>query len=158
MSKVEKLIASARSWVGTPYHHRARVKGGGVDCAQVIIAAFVGAGLVEDFQTGFYTSDWHLHRGEERYLAFVEAYLRRIDDVEQCIDARLANDRAYAAPSASVIVFRVGRTFSHAGIVTQWPFFIHAYQPSGIVEEVSLLNTPMSRRVSRTYVLEGIEE
>jgi len=32
-----QLIAEARSWIGTPYHHQARLKGVGVDCAGVPI-------------------------------------------------------------------------------------------------------------------------
>ena len=152
MTPVSTLIKSARSWLGTPYHHRARVKGVGVDCGQLVIAAHVEAGIVADFDTGFYTTDWHLHRYEDRYIEFVEDHLRRIDDSELSIDARLTENSAYGAPSGSVVVFRVGRTFSHGGIVTQWPFFIHAYQPSGIVEEVSLVGTPMSRRPIRTYI------
>ena len=156
MSDADKLIAAARSWLGTPYHHRARIKGVGADCGQLVIAAHVDAGLIEDFETGFYTTDWHLHRFEDRYVEFVEQHLRRFDDNELSIDARLANDASYSPPSACVVVFRVGRTYSHGGIVTQWPFFIHAYQPSGIVEEVSLLHTPMSRRPMRTYILERL--
>lgn len=154
----DKLIEAARSWVGTPYHHRARVKGVGADCGQLVIAAHVESGLVPDFETGFYTTDWHLHRFEDRYIEFVEQHLRRYDEFELSIDARLIDDPAYRAPSASVVVFRVGRTYSHGGIVTQWPFFVHAYQPSGIVEEVSLLNTPMARRPMRVYMFEGLAQ
>lgn len=152
----EELIASARSWLGTPYHHRARLKGSGVDCGQLVIAAHVEAGLVADFETGFYTTDWHLHRFEDRYIEFVERYLRRFDNDERSIDRRLLEDPSYAAPDASVVVFRVGRTFSHGGIVTRWPFFIHAYQPSAIVEEVDLFNTPMAQRPMRVYLFEGL--
>jgi hypothetical protein len=79
---VEAVIAAGRSWIGTPYHHMARVKGHGVDCAQVLIAAFVEAEMVEDFNPGYYTMDWHLHRNEERYLSFMETYLERIDEGE----------------------------------------------------------------------------
>lgn len=150
------LVEAARSWVGTPYHHRARIKGVGADCGQLVIAAHVEAGLVEDFETGFYTTDWHLHRYEDRYIEFVERYLRRIDDAELSIDQRLSDDPAYGAPSASVIVFKVGRTFSHGGIVTDWPMMVHAYMPSGIVEEVSVLNTPMARRPMRIYMFGGL--
>lgn len=152
----DKLISAARSWLGTPYHHRARVKGIGADCGQLVIAAHVEAGFVADFDTGFYTTDWHLHRFEDRYIEFVERHLRRFDNDELSIDARLIENPAYEAPSASVVVFRVGRTFSHGGIVTRWPFFVHAYQPSAIVEEVSLLNTPMARRPMRVYLIEGL--
>lgn len=30
------VIAEAESWLSTPYHHEARIKGHGVDCAQIL--------------------------------------------------------------------------------------------------------------------------
>lgn len=152
----DDAVAAARSWLGTPYHHMARVKGVGVDCGQLVIAAFNEAGLIDDLQPGFYTHDWHLHRDEDRYLAQVERVMRRSDDDERSIDARVLENNAYELPAGEVIVFKVGRTFSHGGIVTQWPFFIHSYLPSGIVEEIDIRYTPMSARVARVYTLEGL--
>lgn len=32
-----KIVAEARKWIGTPFHHQARVIGVGVDCAGVLI-------------------------------------------------------------------------------------------------------------------------
>ena len=65
------VLDEARSWLGTPYHHRACVKGAGVDCAQILIAVYANAGLIQAFDTGDYPPDWMLHREEERYLGFV---------------------------------------------------------------------------------------
>lgn len=150
-------VEAVRSWVSTPYHHMARKKGAGVDCGQLIIAAFVESGAVPDFETGFYTSDWHLHRSEERYLGFIERHLERTDEVygDASLSARVSQDPSYAVPPGDVIVWRVGRTFSHGGMVTDWPMFVHAYLPSGIVEEVSLLGTPMAERPMRVYTFRG---
>lgn len=148
----DRLIEAARSWKGTPYHHNAHVKHVGVDCGQLVIAAHVEAGLIDPIDTGFYTPDWHLHRDEDRYLKVVEAHLARIDNDDASVDASILENSAYGAPSASVIVFRVGRTFSHGGIITEWPWFVHAYMPSGIVEEVDIRNTPMSARPMRIYM------
>lgn len=111
------IVEEAKTWLRTPWHHCARVKGAGVDCGQLIIACYVNAGLVPDFQTGDYTADWHLHRSEERYLEFVEAHLDRCD-------APLPGD---------VVVWRFGRTFSHGAIVVDWPLVIHAFVPERAV-------------------------
>lgn len=153
------VIDAARSWVGTPYHHMARVKGAGCDCGQLIIASFVEAGAVPDFDTGYYTTDWHLHRSEERYLGFVEKHLQRADEVygERSLAERWLEDPSYAVAPGDVIVWRVGRTYSHGGLVTDWPNFVHAYLPSGIVEEVSLRGTPMAERPMRVYTFGGYE-
>jgi hypothetical protein len=34
----EAIVAAARSWLGTPYHHQASLKGVGSDCIGVITA------------------------------------------------------------------------------------------------------------------------
>ena len=34
------VVAEARSWIGTPYHHAADVKGHGVDCAMLLIRVY----------------------------------------------------------------------------------------------------------------------
>jgi cell wall-associated NlpC family hydrolase len=104
------IVAEARSWLGTPYHHLARVKGAGVDCAQILIAVYSTVGLIKEFDTGDYPMDWMMHRDEERYLGFITAYA---DQVE----SPMAGD---------VALYKVGRCFSHGAIVTTWPEIIHA--------------------------------
>lgn len=145
----EAVIAAGRSWIGTPYHHMARVKGHGVDCAKVIIAAFVEAGVNEDFDPGFYTPDWHLHRSEEKYLSFMEKYLVRID--EEWDEAPFQDRAGWNAPPASVVVVRLGRTFSHSALVTDWPNVIHANVHDGCVVECSIEGSIIQDRPLRTY-------
>lgn len=149
----EAVIESARSWLGTPYHHLAKVKGVGVDCAQFIIAAFEEAGVEID-DPGTYSSDWHLHRSEERYVEFMERYLVRLDDAEASINERVTQDYPIPSPG-DVLAFRVGRTFSHGGIVTEWPYFIHSSLPAGIVEEIDARNSYVSQQPCRMYTFEG---
>jgi cell wall-associated NlpC family hydrolase len=40
------VVEEARSWAGTPFRHQARVKGVGVDCAQLVIAVGEAAGVM----------------------------------------------------------------------------------------------------------------
>lgn len=155
MSVADNIVAAARSWIGTPYRHHAKVKGAGADCIQLVLAAHEEAGLVSGIDTGIYSTDWFLHRDEEKYLAGVEASLRPVDGLELSIDERSSLNPAWRAPRSSVFVVRVGRTFSHGGIVTDWPFVIHASQPSGVVEEVDISLMPaMRRRPMRFYIHE----
>jgi cell wall-associated NlpC family hydrolase len=111
------IVAEARTWLGTPWHHAARVKGAGVDCGQFLIAAYTGAGLVPGFETGPYSIDHMMHSGEELFLGFVEAHLDRTD-------TPLPGD---------VAVWRYGRCFSHGAIVLDWPLIIHAHRPDRAV-------------------------
>jgi hypothetical protein len=146
----EALIAAGRSWIGTPYHHMARVKGHGVDCGQILIAAHVEAGLADDFDPGYYTMDWHLHRSEERYLGFVETHLERVDAGAGDAPPRV---RPTWSPSpGSVVVFRIGRTFSHGGLVSVWPNIIHANVHDGCVVESTIIGTVLEDRPMRTYI------
>jgi cell wall-associated NlpC family hydrolase len=41
------VVAEAKTWIGTPYHHAADVKGHGVDCAMLLVRIYGDLGLVE---------------------------------------------------------------------------------------------------------------
>lgn len=71
-----RIVEEARSWLGTPYHHHAMVKGAGVDCAMLLVAVYGAVGLLpEGFDPRPYPQDWHLHRDCERYLGVRHAIL-----------------------------------------------------------------------------------
>jgi hypothetical protein len=69
---VEAIVTEARAWMGTPYHHHARIKGVGVDCAQLLCEVYEAVGLVPHIDTGHYPHDWHLHRGEELFMEWLD--------------------------------------------------------------------------------------
>src|SRR5271165_4615237 len=73
------VVAAARSWIDTPYHHAADVKGAGVDCAMLLVRVYVDLGLVEPFDPRPYPRDWMMHRSEERYLGFLLARAKTIE-------------------------------------------------------------------------------
>ena len=75
MLRAPRWSLRRESWIGTPYHHAADVKGrtGGVDCAMLLVRVYCDRGLVEKFDPRPYTRDWFLHRNEERYLGFLLA-------------------------------------------------------------------------------------
>jgi cell wall-associated NlpC family hydrolase len=116
-----KVVAEARSWIGTPYHNCADVRGAGVDCGMLIVRVFVETGLCPPFDPRPYPRDWHLHRADEKYLGFV---FERAAEVTE-------------PRSGDVIVFRVGRCYAHGGIVTvARPLtIVHAYWPARCVIE-----------------------
>jgi NlpC/P60 family putative phage cell wall peptidase len=136
MSEVTRadVVAAARAWIGTPYHNCADVLGVGVDCAMLLVRVFVDLGLVAPFDPRPYAPDWHLHRGEERYLGLL-----------------LARAHAVAAPLAGdVMLFRYGRCYSHGGIIARAEplTIIHAFHPAAIVlEEEIARNCELSERL-----------
>lgn len=106
------VVAEALSWVGTPWHHQSRVKGAGTDCGNLVIAAYSGAGMIEAFDPPPYPRDWHVHRDDEWFLRFVPTFARQIEE-------------AVAGPG-DLILFKIGRVYSHAAIIVDWPQGIHA--------------------------------
>jgi hypothetical protein len=40
------VVKEALTWLGTPYHHHARVKGVGVDCARLLCAVYEASACV----------------------------------------------------------------------------------------------------------------
>lgn len=144
------VLAEARTWLGTPHKHRQACKGAGIDCALFIREAFVGAGLADPFETEFYTHDWHMHQDEERYLNKIEEYMTRLDDSSDSLRLRIKDPYFSMAPG-DVIMMKVGQTYSHGVIVTQWPFIIHAYFPEQMVVEESVMGTPMLGVPARLY-------
>jgi cell wall-associated NlpC family hydrolase len=118
------VVAEARRWIGTPYHSCADIIGVGVDCGMLLVRVFVDTGLCAPFDPRPYAPDWHLHRGEERYLGFV---------FDRC------HERDAPGPG-DVAVFRYGRCYAHGGIVTRVDplTIVHAFSPSRCVLEESV--------------------
>jgi cell wall-associated NlpC family hydrolase len=115
--------------------HRARIKGAGVDCAQFLIGAYAGAGVIEAFDTGDYPPDWMMHREEERFLAWIDRYMIPTP----------------AALPGDVAIWKFGRCFSHAAIVIEWPVVIHSFRKErGVVWGNALLGD-LSRHEMQLY-------
>lgn len=125
----EAVVAQARLWLRTPYHHAADVLGVGVDCAMMPVRVYGAVGLIPaDIDPRPYPPDWHLHRDDERYLSWVTRYADKVPDGEPYQPGDLA-------------LFRFGRAVSHGGIIEVGgddPMMIHADRDAGEVcrEEV----------------------
>jgi len=129
------VVAEARSWIGTPYHHAADVKGHGVDCAMLLVRVYCDLGLVEPFDPRPYTRDWFLHRNEERYLKCLLKLSREIREPKD----------------GDVVLFRIGRCFAHAGVVSRAEplTIIHAFAATGcVVEDIIEQNPELSSRIN----------
>ncbi len=114
-----KIVQAAREWLGTPYHHRACVKGAGADCATFPLAVYKQCGLIPaEYRPPAYAMQWHLHRSEELYLSEIEKFCCEIVTPPEPGD---------------FVVFRFGRTFSHGAIVLDWPLIIHSCIPHGVL-------------------------
>jgi hypothetical protein len=100
----------------------------------LLVRVYCDLGLIEPFDPRPYTRDWFLHRSEERYLGFL---LTRAHQVR--------------SPSGGdIVLFRVGRCFAHAGIIsrTEPLSIIHAFSNSGyVVEDIVESSAELSSRI-----------
>jgi cell wall-associated NlpC family hydrolase len=127
------VVAEAMTWLGTPFRDQANVKGknGAVDCAMLLVSVFTQCGLVAPFDPRPYAPQWHLHRSDERFLVIVSRFGREVENPARLPAAALAK-------AGDVIVWRVGRCFSHGAIVMENNHVIHAYYKTGNVTISSL--------------------
>lgn len=136
----QRIVEEAQSWLGTPYHHMACVKGAGVDCAQILIAVYSDVLALDKPDVGHYPADWMLHRSEERYLWWLLKYCEETD-------VPLPGD---------IAVFKFGRCFSHAGIVINWPEIIHAHMQSKGVCLADATKGDLEGRDMKFYSIKGL--
>lgn len=114
-----KVLAVARTWLGTPYHPGGRVKGAGCDCLTLLAEVYAEAGVLPRVHVPYYPSDWHLHRSAERYLEGLSQYAHEISVPE----------------AGDIALWKIGRCFSHGAIVVKWPNIIHACYGRACCEE-----------------------
>lgn len=112
MTRQSAIVAEAMTWLDTPYHHRQRVKGAGVDCAQILIGVFVVCGMIADFEPEDYPRDWMMNRTEDRFRAKV----RELADEISVAEVR----------PGDVALYRVGHCFAHGSVIIDWPLVLHA--------------------------------
>jgi cell wall-associated NlpC family hydrolase len=111
----QTVIAEAKTWLGTPYHHMGRVKNAGTDCAMILAEVFEAVGLIPHLEIEHYPLDWMNHRDEERYLGWVKKYAHEVTEPRP----------------GDIALFRFGRCISHGAIVVEWPMVIHSYIQEG---------------------------
>jgi len=151
-----RIVRAARSWLGTPYHDQASVKGVGCDCLGLIRGVWREVVGPEPMPVPPYSRDWG-EAGPHEVLA--EA--ARAAMIELPIDAARTGD---------VVLFRMraGAIAKHAGILSSHTArgarshrrstrsyrgghtrFIHAYERTGVIEES--LTDPWRRRIAFAF-------
>lgn len=131
-----RVVAEARSWLGTPYVHQASARGAGTDCLGLLRGVWRAVIGPEPEAMPAYTPDWGEAGGREVLTAAALRWLVvRPRGVERVGD---------------VLLFRMseGRVAKHVGIAVEVggrAAFVHAYSGHGVVE--SPLSAPWARRV-----------
>jgi NlpC/P60 family putative phage cell wall peptidase len=138
----EGIAAETRSWIGTPYHHQASLKGVGCDCLGLLRGVWRAAVGPEPEAMVAYTPDWGQATGEETLLAVANRHLVSIALSE--------------ARPGDVLIFRMKprAVAKHCGILITADRFIHAHQKAGTVE--ANLSDWWAKRVAAVFAFPGI--
>lgn len=118
----EKIAKAATAWLGTPYANNAMVKGAGVDCSYLLVAAVVDSGLMkaDRLQIENYSNEWHLHHSEEKYLKYVQQVA---DEVKEGSPLEIGD----------FLLYQYGRCISHGAIYIGKGLVIHAFVDYGVI-------------------------
>ena len=137
------MIAAARSWLGTPYHDQASLKGVGCDCLGLARGVWREVVGHEPVTLPPYSRDWG-ETGTREVL--VEAAARVLIRIPI----------AAAGPGA-VILFRMRESaiVKHVGIVSGPDRFLHAYERLGVIEEA--LSPAWQRRIAFAFLFPATE-
>jgi cell wall-associated NlpC family hydrolase len=137
------VVAAARGWISTPFHHQARLRGVGVDCAGLVIGVARELGLVApDFDVGGYS---RVPDGSS-LIRWCDAYMQR-------------STRADMLPG-DVIVVRFDRDPQHLGLLGDYRHgglsIIHALSlaPAKVIETRLMFSRAME--FVAAYRLPGI--
>ncbi len=144
MATRAEIIAEARTWLGTPYHHQGRVKGVGVDCIGVVGGTALNKGVDGAKE---WANDPVLHcygmTPDPRVL------------IGAC-DRLLVRIPLHTAMPGDVLVMAFEKEPQHFGIITQLApmMLIHAYRSARRVVENGI---GMSRvKLLRAYSFLGV--
>lgn len=134
------MLDEARTWLRTPYHPGADIKGVGVDCAMILVRLYAGIGRVPaNLDPRPYPPDWHLHRSEEKYIGWLTQYATEVTTPKP----------------GDVGVWLFGRAFSHGGVLLdEAGTILHAYKGAGVIT-TPIKGHPLAGREVRWFDVVG---
>ena len=118
----DDIVAEARCWIGTPYHHQASTLGIGTDCLGLVRGVWRALHGAEAEAVPAYARDWAEATGAETMLAAARRHL------VEC-------GHGAAAPG-DVLIFRYRATAvaKHIAILTGPHAMIHAIEGRAVAE------------------------
>lgn len=128
-----QVVAKAREWLGTPYHHQARLRAVGVDCIGLLIGVCRELGLVEP------SFDVQGYSREANGIRLMTEAQQRMVEVER--SAMQAGDVIVTAFHGVPHHFGILADYRHGGFS-----IIHAHsgaEPARVIETRLLLSDSM---------------
>ncbi len=116
------IVAEARSWIGTPYHHQASLKGVGCDCLGLLRGVWQGVFGDEPERPPAYSPDWAEAGGAETLLAAAQRHLVEVET------------GAWQAGDVLLFRWRDGLPVKHCAIAASRTTMIHAHDGAAVCE------------------------
>lgn len=138
----DDVVARARAWIGTPYHHQASARGIGTDCLGLVRGIWRELHGSDAEEAPAYARDWAEATGVETMIEAARRHLREVS-------------RSAPQPG-DVVIFRYRSTHvaKHAAIVATPATFIHAMEGAPVAE---VAFAPWwRRRVAAAFSFPGI--
>lgn len=137
----DEIVRVARSWIGTPYHHQASVKGIGTDCLGLVRGVWREVQGAEPQKPPPYSRDWTV--GGETLLAAARRHFVEIPPEQ--------------ATAGDVLIFRYRANLpaKHCGLMVSNSTFIHAIEGAA-VSEVAFSNW-WQRRLAGVFRFPGVD-
>ena len=141
----KKIAEAALGWLGTPHINAARVRGKGVDCAKLCMAAVEDAGLMsmDTIRMEGYGNEWHLHQSGEKMLEVFQRYCSPVDTLQP----------------GDFLLYQYGRCVSHAGVYIGDGVICHSLVNHGVIlsniNDVMFLDAKGRSRLRGIYRYNG---
>ncbi|TDT92667.1 NlpC/P60 family putative phage cell wall peptidase [Azorhizobium sp. AG788] len=116
------IVAEARAWIGTPYHHRASVRGEGTDCLGLVRGVWRAVMGAEPEPLPPYAADW--------------AEASRTETLIAAADRHLVSVQTAAMQPGDVLLFRFRAHLpaKHCALLSAPGRMIHAYDGAAVCE------------------------
>lgn len=116
-----RVVAEARSWIGTPYRHQASLKGTGCDCLGLLRGVWRGVMGAEPELPPPYSPDW-AEAGADTLVAAASRHLTPI------------HVAAFGPGDVLLFRWRDGLPAKHCAIATSADTMIHAHDGASVTE------------------------
>ncbi len=127
MKNHNNIVAQARTWLGTPFHHQARLKGKGCDCLGLIVGVVDELGLEDSNGMKLAAYDEVTYSKEPDGAYLIQKLTGLLEEVP------IAEARA-----ADLALFKVRENPQHLAILSDYEGalgMIHSFAPSRRVVE-----------------------
>ena len=118
----QAIVASARTWIGTPYMHQASLRGVGCDCLGLVRGVWRECIGPEPEPPGAYSPDWAEASGVESLALAGRRHFTPVDIA------------GFAAGDVLLFRWRAGVPAKHVAIATSRWSMAHAHEGAAVCE------------------------